>query len=119
MRLAKLAVASISPTVGAVKSNVTRLVEVAKDMAAANVTIGAFPEQAVGGYPPEDLVQWPGFLIGQREELERFAWETADAPTVFVIGLAVSVGGQLFNAAAVVHCGTISKPVGVKVRVAL
>ncbi len=107
MRLAKLAVASLSPTVGAVRSNVTRLVEVAKDMAAANVTIGAFPEQVIGGYPPEDLVQWPGFLVSQREELERFAWETADAPTVFVIGLAISVGGQLFNAAAVVHRGAI------------
>ena len=66
MRLAKLAVASVSPTVGAVRSNVSRLIAVANEMAAANVTIGAFPEQAVGGYPPEDLVQWPGFLVGQR-----------------------------------------------------
>jgi NAD+ synthase (glutamine-hydrolysing) len=107
MRLAKLAVASLSPTVGAVRSNVSRLVGVAHDMAAANVTIGAFPEQVVGGYPPEDLVQWPGFLAGQRAELDRFARETAAAPTVFVVGLAVSVAGQLFNAAAVVHRGRI------------
>jgi len=77
-------------------------------MAAANVTIGAFPEQVVGGYPPEDLVQWPGFLVGQRAQLDRFAAETADTPTVFVLGLAVSVGGQLFNAAAVVHRGRIA-----------
>jgi NAD+ synthase (glutamine-hydrolysing) len=108
MRLAKLAVASLSPTVGAVRSNVTRLISVAREMAAANVTIGAFPEQAVGGYPPEDLVQWPGFLIGQRQELERFAAETKDAPTVFVVGLAVSASGQIFNAAAVVHRGRIA-----------
>jgi NAD+ synthase (glutamine-hydrolysing) len=107
MRLAKLAVASLSPTVGAVRSNVSRAIEVANEMAAENVTIGAFPEQVVGGYPPEDLVQWPGFLIGQRAELQRFATETADAPTVFVLGLAISVGGQIYNAAAVVHRGTI------------
>ena len=44
MRLAKLAVASLSPTVGAVRSNVSRAIEVATEMAAANVTIGAFPE---------------------------------------------------------------------------
>jgi NAD+ synthase (glutamine-hydrolysing) len=108
MRLAKLAVASVSPTVGAVKSNVSRLIAVAKEMADANVTIGAFPEQAIGGYPPEDLVQWPGFLVGQRQELERFAKETRGSATVYVIGLAVSAGGQIFNAAAVVHRGTIA-----------
>jgi NAD+ synthase (glutamine-hydrolysing) len=108
MRLAKLAVASLSPTVGAVRSNVSRAIEVAHEMAAANVTIGAFPEQVIGGYPPEDLVQWPGFLNGQREALERFARETAAAPTVFVLGLAVSVGGQIYNAAAVVHRGKIA-----------
>jgi NAD+ synthase (glutamine-hydrolysing) len=108
MRLAKLAIASVSPTVGAVRSNVNRLIAVAKEMADANVTIGAFPEQAIGGYPPEDLVQWPGFLIGQRRELERFARETKDASTVYVIGFAVSAEGLIFNAAAVVHRGTIA-----------
>lgn len=107
MRLAKLAVASLSPTVGAVRSNVSRLIAVANEMADANVTIGAFPEQVVGGYPPEDLVQWPGFLAGQRDELERFAKQTATAPTVYVIGVAVSVSGQIYNAAAVVHRGKI------------
>ena len=108
MRLAKLAVASVSPTVGAVRSNVSRLIAVAKEMAAANVTIAAFPEQAIGGYPPEDLVQWPRFLIGRREELERFAKETSGSATVYVLGLAVSAGGQIFNAAAVVHRGRIA-----------
>src|ERR1044071_6062736 len=107
MRLAKLAIASVSPTVGAVQSNVSRLIAIAKEMAAANVTIGAFPEQVVGGYPPEALVQWPGFPIGQRQERERFAKETTELKTVFVIGLAVSAGGQVFNTAAVVHRGKI------------
>lgn len=107
MRLAKVAVASVSPTVGAVRSNVTQLVIVAREMATADVTIGAFPEQVIGGYPPEDLVQWRGFLDGQRRELERFARQTASAPTVFVLGLAVAVGGQLFNSAAIVHRGRI------------
>jgi NAD+ synthase (glutamine-hydrolysing) len=107
MRLAKLAVASLSPTVGAVTSNVSRLVAVAREMAESDVTIAAFPEQVIGGYPPEDLVQWRGFLEGQRRELDRFAQETADATTVYVLGLAVAVGGQLFNTAAIVHRGRI------------
>ena len=108
MRLAKLAIASVSPTVGAVTSNASRLIAIAGEMADANVTIGAFPEQAIGGYPPEDLVQWPGFLDGQRRELERFAKETGGTATVYVIGLAVSAAGQIYNAAAVVHRGRIA-----------
>ena len=107
MRLAKLAVASVSPTVGAVVSNRARLVAVAREMAAADVTLAAFPEQVLGGYPPEDLVQWRAFLDGQRRSIEAFAAETADCPTVFVVGLAVPAGAQIFNCAAVVHGGQI------------
>lgn len=107
MRLAKLAVASLSPTVGAVRTNVDRMVALANEMAADEVTLAAFPEQVIGGYPPEDLVQWRGFLDGQRRELERFAETTRKAPTVFVMGVAVAVGGQLFNSAAIVHRGRI------------
>lgn len=107
MRLVKLAVSSLSPTVGAVKSNRARVLEAARDMAAAEVTLGAFPEQVLGGYPPEDLVQWRAFLDAQRRALESFAAETAEFPTVYVLGLAVPVGALLFNAAAVVHRGRI------------
>src|SRR6187200_2550314 len=107
MRLVKLAVASVSPTVGAVTTNRARLETLARAMSAEDVTLAAFPEQVVGGYPPEDLVQWRGFLDGQRRSLEAFAAATADLPTVFVPGIAVGVGAQLFNCAAVVHRGRI------------
>jgi NAD+ synthase (glutamine-hydrolysing) len=107
MRLARIAVASLSPTVGAVDANVTRAVELAHAMAADEVTLAAFPEQVVGGYPPEDLVQWRGFLEGQRRSLLRFAGTTRELPTVFVLGVAVGVGGQVFNAAAVIHRGRV------------
>jgi NAD+ synthase (glutamine-hydrolysing) len=107
MRLVKLAVASVCPTVGAVRSNASRLVTLAGEMARADVTLAAFPEQVIGGYPPEDLVQWRSFLEGQRRELERFAQATRTHPTVFVLGIAVGVGGQPFNAAAVVHRGHV------------
>jgi NAD+ synthase (glutamine-hydrolysing) len=107
MRLAKAAVASLSPTVGAVRANVSQMIALAREMADADVTIAAFPEQVIGGYPPEDLVQWRGFLDGQRRELERFARQTEDSATVYVLGLAVAVGGQLFNSAAIVHRGHV------------
>ena len=107
MRLVKLAVASLSPTVGAVRANAARVLEAARAMAAEDVTLGAFPEQVLGGYPPEDLVQWRAFLDAQRRALDAFAADTADLPTVFVLGLAVPVDALLFNAAAVVHRGCV------------
>lgn len=107
MRLVKLAVASLSPTVGAVGQNVSALVAAARRMADDGVTLGAFPEQVVGGYPAEDLVQWRAFLRAQRKGLETFAAETAACPTAYVLGLAVPVHAQLFNTAAVVHRGQI------------
>lgn len=107
MRLIQIAVASVDPTVGAVRSNVDRMLAMAREMAAAEVTLGCFSEQVVGGYPPEDLIQWRSYVASQRAELERFARETAALPTVFVAGIAVAVGGQLFNSAAVVHGGEI------------
>ncbi|HEX6899559.1 MAG TPA: NAD(+) synthase [Thermoanaerobaculia bacterium] len=107
MRLVKIGIGNVNPTVGAVRSNVDRVLAQARAMAAEGVTIGCFSEQVVGGYPAEDLVQWRPFLEGQRAELERFAAETAELPTVFVLGVAVAVGGQIFNCAAVVHSGTV------------
>ncbi len=107
MRLIQIAVASVDPTVGAVRSNVDRMLVQAREMAAAEVTLACYSEQVVGGYPPEDLIQWRSYVACQRTELERFARETADLGTVFVAGIAVAVGGQLFNSAAVVHGGAI------------
>jgi NAD+ synthase (glutamine-hydrolysing) len=107
MRLIQIAVASPNPTVGAVRSNTDLMLGMAREMAAAGVTLGCFTEQSIGGYPPEDLVQWRAFLDAQWAELERFAAETAALPTVFVAGIAVAQGGRIFNAAAVVHAGEI------------
>jgi NAD+ synthase (glutamine-hydrolysing) len=107
MRLIQIAVASVDPTIGAVRSNVDRMLGMAREMAAAGVTLACYSEQVVGGYPPEDLIQWRSYVDAQRAELERFARETAHLRTVFVAGIAVAVGGQIFNSAAVVHGGAI------------
>jgi NAD+ synthase (glutamine-hydrolysing) len=107
MRLVKLGIANVDTTVGAVRSNVDACLELAHAMAGEEVTVAVFPEQVVGGYAAEDLVQWRGFVETQRAELDRFADATKTLRTVFVLGLAVGVGGDLFNAAAVVHGGKI------------
>ncbi|AKT44067.1 NAD(+) synthase [Chondromyces crocatus] len=107
MRLVKIGIASVNSTVGAVRANTDRCIALARAMAAEDVTLAVFPEQVIGGYPTEDLIQWHGFVDSQRRELERFAAETAGLPTVLALGLTVGVGGDLFNCAALVHRGRI------------
>ncbi|PYQ59663.1 MAG: NAD(+) synthase, partial [Acidobacteria bacterium] len=85
MRLIKIALGNVNPTVGAVRSNVDRVLAQAREMAADGVTVGCFTEQVVGGYPTEDLIQWRAFLAAQRSELERLAEETVDLPSVLVV----------------------------------
>jgi NAD+ synthase (glutamine-hydrolysing) len=107
MRLIQIGIASVDATVGAVRSNVDRCIAMARELAACETTIAVFPEQVAGGYAAEDLVQWRGFVATQRRELERFAKATADLETAFALGATVGVGGDLFNAAALVHAGRI------------
>jgi NAD+ synthase (glutamine-hydrolysing) len=89
MRLVKIGLASVNTTVGATQGNVERALRFAKEMAAADVTVAAYPEQMIGGYPPEDLIQWQGFVDDQWRALQHFAKETKGQPTVHVLGVAV------------------------------
>ena len=43
MRLVKIALGSVNPTVGSVRSNTDRCIRMAREMAAADATVGAFP----------------------------------------------------------------------------
>ncbi len=107
MRLIRIAIASANTTVGAVRSNVDRALRLARAAAADGATIVALNEQLIAGYTPEDLVQWRAFIDAQWTELQRFAKETSDLGAAFAIGLTVSRGSHLYNAAAMVHAGKI------------
>ena len=100
MRLVKIGLASVNTTVGATHANVERALRFAREMAAADVTVAAFPEQMIGGYPPEDLIQWQGFVEDQWRALEHFARETREQPTVHVLGVAVLHEGLRYGCAA-------------------
>lgn len=107
MRLIRIGLASINSTVGAFRANVDRALAQARAMADDQVTLAVFPEQVIGGYSPEDLPQWHGFVEGQWAELERFAAETAALPMVSVLGVTVMANGMRYNCAAVVAGGRI------------
>jgi NAD+ synthase (glutamine-hydrolysing) len=107
MRLVKIGLGNANPTVGAFAANVDQCIALARAMASEDVTVALFPEQVIGGYTPEDLVQWQGFVDGQWAELNRFADATAELPMVCVIGAALGMQGLRYNCAAVVAGGAI------------
>ncbi len=107
MRLVKIGLASVNTTVGAFSRNVDRALVLARKMAAEDVTVAVFQEQLVGGYPVEDLVHWQGFVDHQWPQLERFAKETAEFATVFLVGVGLAHQGLRYNCAAVVAGGKV------------
>jgi NAD+ synthase (glutamine-hydrolysing) len=107
MRLVRVSLASVNVTVGACRSNADRAIAFVKEAAADGASLVALPEQVIGGYPPEDLVQWPAFVAAQRVELERLARETAALGCACAVGLVVARGANLYNAAALVHGGQV------------
>ncbi len=107
MRLVKVGLGNVNATVGAVDSNLARCLSQLREMAADGVTVACLPEQVLGGYPAEDLVQWRGFVDAQWRTLRAVAESTRDHAMVAAVGLAVAHRGHVYNAAAVVHRGAI------------
>ncbi len=107
MRTLRFGVASVNTTVGAVKTNTNKGVRAVRELADLKCDIIVLQEQFFGGYPAEDLVQWPLFVSSQMQELLRFARETSNLDALIVVGIAVSVGGLVYNANALVCKGRI------------
>ncbi|NQT21065.1 MAG: NAD+ synthase [Planctomycetes bacterium] len=97
----RVALAQVDPTVGDLAGNrelMCKYIEMAKALGADLV---AFPEMCLTGYPPEDLLLRPHFVADSKAALRRLA-SCADGITV-VAGCVYNRGGQVHNAAAVLH----------------
>lgn len=105
MRSLRLALAQINTTVGDFSGNLARMSECIQQARAVGADIVAFPELAVTGYPPEDLLVQTHFVDENLRTLERLA-ELCRGITA-VVGF-VDKAADLFNAAAVLHDGHIA-----------
>ena len=103
----RIALAQFDDPVGDVAGNARRIAEriaFARDEYAADVVL--FPELALSGYPPEDLLYRPAFL----RACEVAMAEVAKAATgiVAVVGWPQSAGSVVYNAASVLRDGGIA-----------
>lgn len=102
----RLAMAQFDFPVGAVARNAERIAKMiaeARDEFDADIVL--FPELAISGYPPEDLLLRPSFLAACEAALH----EVAKAATgiVAVVGWPESAGSVLYNAASVLRDGRV------------
>jgi NAD+ synthase (glutamine-hydrolysing) len=107
MRLVRIGLATVDTTVGAFAANTDRVIRRLEEMAADGVNVAVFPEQVIGGYPVEDLIQWQGFVDGQWPHLLRVAEATRGLPLLAVVGVAVDFQGLRYNAAAALAGGRV------------
>ncbi|KJR40919.1 NAD+ synthetase [Candidatus Magnetoovum chiemensis] len=109
MRLIKIGLANINTTVGDFTGNTEKIINCMREMAAQKCTVGAFCEQAISGYPAEDLVLWGYFVERQRQCLFEIGKASKDLPfrTVFTVGFTMAHNSNIYNCAAVVSCGSI------------
>jgi NAD+ synthase (glutamine-hydrolysing) len=102
MSAVRIGLAQMNATVGAVEANVERIRHQLEEARAQGVDVVGFPELAVCGYPPEDLLLKPSFIAANRAAVEELA--KASTGLTAVVGF-VDRQFDLFNAAAVLHDG--------------
>ncbi|MCB1746695.1 MAG: NAD+ synthase, partial [Gammaproteobacteria bacterium] len=102
----RFALAQANFCVGDIAGNAARIIELARqarDRDGADVVV--FPELAVTGYPPEDLLFRPGLHRRVRAAMEGIARAVTDIH--LVVGYPELDGSALYNSAAVLHGGTV------------
>src|SRR3990172_5665067 len=105
MEKLRVSLAQINPTVGDLAGNTKKIIEYIQKGREQGTDIVAFPEMAVTGYPPEDLLLKPGFIKDNLEALRAIQKETRGITAV--VGF-VDGEKEIYNAAAVLHDGAVS-----------
>ena len=104
MRTFRIALAQINATVGDLQGNAERIVRYLDEARSLGCDLVSFPELAVTGYPPEDLVLRRRFIQENEETLHRLV--SATEGITAVIGY-VDAREDIYNAAAVIHDGRL------------
>jgi NAD+ synthase (glutamine-hydrolysing) len=103
----RLALCQINATVGDIAGNAQRILDGLRSARATEAELVLFPELALTGYPPEDLLLREHFLTDARAALEDLAREVAGTSGVAIVGFPELADGHVYNAAAVLGDGAI------------
>jgi len=102
MRTLRIGLCQINTTVGDIEGNTKKIIDYIEKGKKKGVDLLAFPEMAVTGYPPEDLLLMPKFIEANLKAVARIA--TATSSISAIVGF-VDRDGDIYNAAALLHNG--------------
>jgi NAD+ synthase (glutamine-hydrolysing) len=100
----RVAACQLDMVVGDLEGNVAAMLEALDTAERAGCDVAVFPELAITGYPPEDLLLKPGFIADNHAALHKLAARTGRCAAV--VGF-VDAGLDLYNAAAVCALGSV------------
>jgi NAD+ synthase (glutamine-hydrolysing) len=104
----RIALGQIDTTVGDLEGNVATMAEWAERATEAGADVICFPELAITGYPPEDLVLRPEFVQDNLDALQHLAELTAGGCAVVTGFVDRSERGR-HNAAALLRGGSVTE----------
>ena len=102
----RIALAQINCTVGDLEGNSLKIKEYVREAQNQGVDIISFPELALTGYPPEDLLLKPKFIEDNLLSLKELVKSVGDI--VALVGFVDKKGKGLYNAAALIHRGKLA-----------
>jgi len=105
METLRIALAQVNPIVGDLNGNSEKIIEYIEKARVNNADIVIFPELAVTGYPPEDLLFNKTFLKDTVSHLDKIISHTVDIVTI--VGFADSMDKKLYNAAGIIANRTL------------
>ena len=105
----KIALGQINPTVGDFSGNAAKIIEFALQARSAGAGLILFPELAVSGYPPRDLVERPSFVASSLATVEKIAGATQGIAVICgtVTPAEAESGKKVMNSAALLRDGRI------------
>jgi len=106
----KIALGQINPTVGDFSGNASKMIDFAQRAKSAGAGLILFPELAVCGYPPRDLVERQSFVARNRESAEQIARATTGIAVIcgLVTPADSDAGKSVMNSAALLMDGKIA-----------
>src|SRR5947207_1129008 len=107
----RIALAQINNTVGDLEANAAKILDFARRGERAGADVVAFPELALTGYPPRDLVEKQSFLDRTAATLQAVADGAADLRAALIVGYVArspaNTAIRAQNAAAVIGGGRV------------
>ncbi len=97
----RIAISQINATVGDLEANLKKITQCIYKAKALGVDIISFPELALTGYPPEDLLLKPKFIADNLKKIKELARGVDNI--VAVVGFVDKTGRNIYNAAAVIY----------------